>query len=318
MPLPALLQAALDDYFAHVPLRSVGQASARLTRRYRDGTGAQDDGEAVRAYLAARLPATYAAVRAVFAEVGRRCPDFAPITLVDVGAGPGTCLWAAVDTWPGIAAAELFDNNRQFQEAGRTLVGAAAHPALKAARWLACDLAGGLPPGESRDLLSAAYVLNELHAAARAALVAQLWERTAGVLVLVEPGTPTGHRHILEARERLIALGAHLVAPCPHGGPCPLTAPDWCHFVQRLNRSKLHRAVKGASLGYEDEKYSYIAFSRMPAVRVNARVLRHPTVARGAIGLTLCTSDGLVARTVRDRERDDWKSARKLGWGDGW
>ena len=85
----------------------------------------------------------------------------------------------------------------------------------------------------------------------------QLWDRTAGVLVLVEPGTPAGAAYIQAARTQLLHLaaqeaavvqaqqqdgaaaasvdGAHVVAPCPHDGACPMAGrPSWCHFVQRF------------------------------------------------------------------------------------
>ena len=35
--------------------------------------------------------------------------------------------------------------------------------------------------------------------------------------------------------------GANILAPCPHARPCPLAAPDWCHFSARVARSRLHR-----------------------------------------------------------------------------
>ena len=93
----------------------------------------------------------------------------------------------------------------------------------------------------------------------------QLWERTSGVLVLVEPGTPAGSAHIQRARTQLLeaaaleqqaavgrgaatdpgsagssgssssSIRAHVVAPCPHDGACPMEGrPSWCHFVQRF------------------------------------------------------------------------------------
>ena len=82
-------------------------------------------------------------------------------------------------------------------------------------------------------------------------LVQQLWERTAdgGVLLLVEPGTPAGAGHIQRARAQLLQAAAaaaaaaggggpsqaHVVAPCPHDGACPMEGrPSWCHFVQRF------------------------------------------------------------------------------------
>jgi ribosomal protein RSM22 (predicted rRNA methylase) len=100
------------------------------------------------------------------------------------------------------------------------------------------------------DLVTAGYVLGELAGdVERRRLVADLWDRTAdgGVLLLVEPGTPSGSGHVQKARAQLLEAahqqaqqaqqvqGAHVVAPCPHDGACPLESrPSWCHFVQRF------------------------------------------------------------------------------------
>ncbi|HEY1015195.1 MAG TPA: small ribosomal subunit Rsm22 family protein, partial [Herpetosiphonaceae bacterium] len=132
---------------------------------------------------------------------------------------------------------------------------------------------------------------------------------------LVEPGTPRGFELIRAARERLLAAGAAMVAPCPHAAACPLGPGDWCHFSQRIGRTKLQRAVKQADLGFEDEKFSYLAVSRHPAAPIAARVLRHPRVEPGKISLELCAADGLRAEQIGKRH-PGWRQARDLRWGD--
>ena len=115
-----------------------------------------------------------------------------------------------------------------------------------------------------------------------------MWARTRDTLVIVEPGTPAGYRRIIAMREQLIALGADVAAPCPHRKGCPLAPPDWCHFSQRLPRSQAHKQIKGAELAFEDEKFAYVAMSRVPAARRLARVLAQPVVGKvGNIGKTL-------------------------------
>ena len=96
-----------------------------------------------------------------------------------------------------------------------------------------------------------------------------MWAKTRDTLLIVEPGTPAGYRRIIALREQLIASGAHVAAPCPHDGKCPLTAPDWCHFTQRLPRSRAHRQIKGAELPFEDEKFIYVALTRAPLARAS-------------------------------------------------
>ena len=119
---------------------------------------------------------------------------------------------------------------------------------------------------EPADLVVASYMIGEIGDAERTALAELLWAKTRDTLLVVEPGTPAGYARIIALRAQLIAAGAHVAAPCPHDGPCPLTAPDWCHFTQRLPRSRAHRQIKDAELPFEDEKFAYVALTRVPAV----------------------------------------------------
>ncbi len=103
MELPAPLRSAVDQMLQGEPLERLAKASAILSDRYRrevrDGRFHIDDALAAKAYLATRMPATFAAVRAALAMVEDAAPDFQPETLIDLGCGPGTALWAAADTW---------------------------------------------------------------------------------------------------------------------------------------------------------------------------------------------------------------------------
>jgi ribosomal protein RSM22 (predicted rRNA methylase) len=146
--------------------------------------------------------------------------------------------------------------------------------------------------------------------------VAQLWERAEAAMVLIEPGTPQGWARIRAAREQLRSLGARIVAPCPHQEACPMPADDWCHFAQRIGRSREHRAAKGGALGYEDEKYSYVAVARAPGAPIAARVLRHPLQRPGRVELALCATSGLRSATVTRTSGQMWRLARDLRWGD--
>src|ERR1700743_1766939 len=116
--------------------------------------------------------------------------------------------------------------------------------------------------------------------AEQAALAELMWSKTRDTLLVVEPGTPAGYARIIALRALLIASGAHVVAPCPHDDKCPLQAPDWCHFTQRLPRSQPHRQIKGAELPFEDEKFSYVALGRVAVASRPARVLAQPVVGK--------------------------------------
>jgi ribosomal protein RSM22 (predicted rRNA methylase) len=93
---------------------------------------------------------------------------------------------------------------------------------------------------------------------------------------------------------------------------------DWCHFSERLERTSLHRKLKSAELGYEDEKFSYIAAARQNVARAAVRVIRHPVQLRGHIKLELCALHGLRQETITRKQGEEFKRARKTKWGDGW
>lgn len=319
MELPAALRQAIDEALEGVSVAALSEASRKLTQFYRSDsrTGALSlDDSAVRAYLAVRMPATYAAIRASFGAVAQAAPDFAPVTQFDAGAGPGTALFAAGDCWPSLASATLAEQSRAMRMLGERL---AEHAQNKPVRWLDTNLASLSDIGGPFDLVTAAYVVNELGPDAAPRLIERLWSATAGVLVLVEPGTPAGWQRILAIREQLGAFGAHILAPCAHGLACPLAAPDWCHFARRVARSRLHRLAKEADVPWEDEKFIYLAASRLPPALGASRVLAPPRRGSGQVALKLCRPDGSAAqRLVTRRESEDFRVARRLDWGDAW
>lgn len=338
MELPAMLKRAVDAALEGHATADLARAASALSARYRaevrDGAWHLGGEQAALAYLATRLPATYAAVRAALASVAREQPGFAPRTLLDVGAGPGTALWAATDLWPSCRAALMIEGSDTIRRWGERLSAPLARDEAASAPmsivWRSQDAlqtaagalaAAGEAPPERHDLVTLAYVLDEIGERDRAGLIDRLWARTAGVLVIVEPGTPAGSRRVSAARDRLIAAGGHVLAPCPHAAPCPVVAPDWCHFSQRVARSRIHRLVKGGEVPWEDEKYAFAAVSRQPAdsaSRSRARVLAPPRAGRGHIGLKLCEADGTLAqRTVSRRDGDAYREARRADWGDG-
>jgi ribosomal protein RSM22 (predicted rRNA methylase) len=109
-----------------------------------------------------------------------------------------------------------------------------------------------------------------------------------------------------------------MVAPCPGEGDCPITGSDWCHFAARVERSSLHRRLKQAGLGYEDEKFSYVAVARETVTPADARVVRRPQHHPGLIEISLCTPAGLSTERVTRRDQEAFRRARKADWGSAW
>jgi ribosomal protein RSM22 (predicted rRNA methylase) len=317
MELPPLLRQAIDRALEGVALADLAAAATALSQRYREERHHSRLLIATRrdalAYVAVRLPATYAAVRASFDAIADARPDFAPNTMLDIGAGPATALWAAADCWPALGDALLVEASPVLRACGEEL---AAEGGLPHITWRNANITSDAVDGAPRDLVTLAYVLNELAPNARQPTLERLWRLTADTLVVVEPGTPAGWQRILAARRQLIESGAHVIAPCPHAHECPLQPPDWCHFTRRVARSRLHRQAKGADVPWEDEKFSYVAVSRKPAPAAGARVIARPRKASGRVTLKLCRPDGSAGdQLLSRRDGDLFKRASRSDWG---
>lgn len=316
--LPPALATRIESLLEGVSRKQLAERAAEISQTYRAGGGSAatvSSETSALAYTLSRLPATYAAAAAVFAAVREAEAGFAPKSFADIGAGPGTASWAALETWPNIAQVSLTDSNPQFLAMAKTLATGAPHRPLARATYIAKDIFASAPP--RADLVTASFVLAEIADARLANVVEQLWSATVQLLVLVEPGTPAGFARIRDARDWLIEEGAHVVAPCTHDKPCPITGADWCHFSQRLPRSRDHLKVKGASVPFEDERYSYVAVSRDPIARTNlARIIAPPEETKSGITLPLCAERGLQRAFVSRRQRDVYTILRKAKWGD--
>jgi ribosomal protein RSM22 (predicted rRNA methylase) len=315
MELPPALRQAVDAALHGIAAHDLAAASTALSRRYRaelrDGRPHVADDLSARAYLAARLPATYAAIRAACDAIAEIRPGFAPRSLLDFGAGPGTALWAARESWADLEDATLIEASAAMRKFGEAFA-----PRSGVAR---IDWQPEIAAAPRRDLVTLAYVLDELDPTRRAALVRQLWALTEDTLLIVEPGTPAGWQRVLDMRALLLQGDAQMIAPCPHAAACPLVAPDWCHFARRVSRSRVHLQAKHAEVPWEDEKFIYLAVSRRAGPLPQARVIAPPHAGSGKVELKLCEREGTARPLlVTKRTGERYKRARRLDWGDAW
>jgi ribosomal protein RSM22 (predicted rRNA methylase) len=314
--LPAELRAALDGKLRGFSRNDAAGRAASISKTYRDGGGSgaiRSEADAL-AYALARMPATYAAVTASLNALVEVRPDFAPNNLLDVGAGPGTATWAAAEAFPSLQKFALLDANVTLRALALDLVSDSFR--LRDVSYERGEARAALARTYAADLVVASYMIGEIGGAEQRALAELMWAKTRDALLVVEPGTPAGYARIIALREHLIALGAHVAAPCPHDGKCPLQAPDWCHFTQRLQRSRAHKQVKGAELPFEDERFSYVALTRAPAAQRLSRVLAQPAVSKIEITAKLCTPEGLALTKVPRRAKAEYAIARRWRWGD--
>jgi len=321
MQIPAELRTALDVQLEGIPRTPLIERAGRISTLYRDSTGSSiaiRDATDALAYAITRSPATYGAVRNTLSHLAQRNPVFTPQSALDLGAGAGAASWAVAETWPSISTITQADANHPLLNLGKTLAQHSPVTALRNASQITTDLTKNIP-AQPADLILLSYILAELSSEQAQSLVLAAWSLATAALVLIEPGTPAGYKRLMTARRILLGDEAYILAPCPHQQACPLTPPDWCHFAQRIERSRDHRLLKSADLPYEDEKFSYLIAVREPYFTepYSARILARPNRQQNSIALKLCQPDGAAnIVTIHRRDKDLFKQAKKKGWGD--
>ncbi len=229
--------------------------------------------------------------------------------------GPCTATWAAAQAFDSLDQFTAIDANPVLRTLALDL--ATDQARLTAIGYTQNEASAGLRDAASADLVIASYVIGEMNADRQTTLAELMWSghpRHAA-------GRRTRHARRLPAHHRPASAADRARRAChrtlPDHEACPLATPDWCHFVQRLPRSRAHKHLKGAELPFEDEKFSYVALARTPAPQHPARVLAQPLVTKVEMRVKLCRPDGLAdIATFPRRDKVAYARVRRLGWGD--
>ncbi len=141
----------------------------------------------------------------------------------------------------------------------------------------------------------------------------------SNMVLIIEPGTPSGFNNIIQARDKLIEKGFSTIAPCTaSSGFCPLrdSESDWCHFVERVDRSRIQRHLKKGVLGYEYEKYSYLLMSKFPVHSNGKRIISRPNHTKHSVSFDICSEESLHIVITKRENKDEFKIVKKSIRGD--
>ncbi len=315
MRLPSFAVEVIDAEIAQHSVSDLARASRELTDAYRgsrsSGARLPSSDAHCAAYLAVRMPATYAAAESAFQHLREAVPDFSPVSVLDLAAGPGTATLAAREHFRAIQSATLIERDERMVRIAHKLHSSGSE-------FVSDDVMKANFP--QADLVICAYALKELPISAVLGILERAWAATRQALVVIEPGSRDGFGNILKARQMLLASGdGAIAAPCPGHMPCPLAElGDWCHFAARVQRTALHRRLKEAELPYEDEKFSYVIGikSVLQGHPASARIVRRPEKLKGHVKLQLCTLNGLTPMVVTKKHGNHYRQAREAEWGD--
>ena len=314
MDIPKGLKDSINRLLSENKASNIIENAQTISNRYRknDGKGKRlltNESEAV-SYVISRMPATYAAVYSVFKQILANYNE-KMTSLLDVGAGTGTGTWA-VNEIENMSQITCLEIEKSMSNIGKKLM---KNTALDNVQWKSYDILQD-EIVEKADIVLTSYMINELPEQEREKVVLKLWQATDKLMVVIEPGTPEGFKNILNIRNLIKEQGGYIVAPCCCNDGCPIKENDWCAFYARVARSSIHRQAKGGNLGYEDEKFSYIAFSKMPVEITGERILRHPQINSGFVKVKLCTADGIQEKTYSKKDGEIYKKIKKLDAGE--
>ncbi len=358
--LSPMLQRTLTDWLGleglpeRDPVRyqmlcqSVAELSRLFTKDRAERQRSYLDEASLRAgYLAYFLPVNLAKVQALLDELPALEPGERPVTVLDVGSGPGTAALGILD-WlqqqPGarpkaVDAVVLDQSAHALREAEQfwTVYTRAAGLAdatlaplrvdLAKGRWL--DALRARRPG-GFDIIIAANVLSEVGDGMkdaierRIALAEGLLSLLApqGSLMIMEPALRDTSRSLHQVRDALLAKQVCTVySPCLHDAPCPalIKEGDWCHEERPWTPPPIVAEIDQVVGFIKDAlKFSYVILRKdgrtiVPRKSDLFRVVSELREMKGEKRAWLCHETGRPEIGRQDRLRSE-SNAAVDGW----
>lgn len=272
------------------------------------------------AYLGLRSAATYAQIAGALLQVQEVMPSWQPISLLDIGCGPGTGVWAAKTLWPSIKTVTCLDQDKNFLTVGKQILEKSELDIH--ADWQQQNVVTGLGNiPQMYDLVIIANVLNELDPEDAKALVNNALMRCKGILILLEPGTPFGYS-IIQTTTKNTARKGTLLAPYIDNSYVK-SDEYWIHFPQRFVRpeflKRIRQHMRDSTLmasDWEEAKYSFVAIGKMlPEETVWGRCIGPMKKQKGFLEVPILTKDKILYVKVLKRHKDQYAFAKELKWG---
>lgn len=251
---------------------------------------------------------------------------------LDLGSGPGTGIWSLLLFLEdfGIECASEFtlsDSLRENLSAGEQFYRLLSKklknkPTGSYETW---DMTkpGMIPTAISAkgsyDLITLMNVINELPESNDEVLIASLEELLAakGALIVIEPSTRELSRRALRFRDRMVAKGMQVYAPCTHQLNCPaLQDPDnWCHTEVPWERPPFIKTIDDqAGTLRLSLKFTYTTYLKQEINQRNlfmderqnsaGRVVSQSFREKGRTRFVVCSEMGLKEHVLNKRDQN--------------
>jgi ribosomal protein RSM22 (predicted rRNA methylase) len=250
---------------------------------------------------------------------------------LDIGSGTGAAIWGLATylrhEQPNITeliseATDTLRQNLNIIESFATKFRKQISPLALNLHTSHYDLSVPMAKGEHPyDLITLMNVLNEVDESDDAAIVQNLSGLLAdgGAIITIEPATREESRRALRFRDRMVAGGFHVYAPCCRTGDCPalIDEDNWCHTEIRWQRPEFIEAIDDiAGTLRLSLKSTYAVFVKrdlnlsdffLPArnfVSV-ARVVSERFDEKGRTRMFACNERGRIEYVMNKRDRTD-------------
>lgn len=322
MKIPDLLELAIENKVSEYNIKELKESAVNLSKRYmeseRTGDTLLKTNLDTVAYSVIRMPATYSAIRTCLEKV-KEVYDFDIKSVLDIGSGTGAAEWAITDVFEDVLDITCLEREKGMRDISKVYF--SYSDILKDVEFIETDILNDKLDGIKKDLCVLSYIINELDETDRLKVIEKAIEVTDKVLLVVEPGTPEGFKNVKNIRDYLYQKGYKIIAPCTGFiGRCDIPENDWCASSVRVQRTKTHKYLKDAEIGYEDEKFTYIAISKEQAyfnLNDNSRrILRHPKIENGRIIVKTCLKGEIKEETITKKNKDEFKLLKKKNVGD--
>ncbi len=311
MDLPIEIKRYIENELNIIDNKDLYDNAKTISINYRTNNGKgkrllKSEDEVV-AYAISRMPATYGAV---YNSLKHSLEIYNPNikTMADIGAGTGAGA-IAINELLNIEKIECYEREEAMRKIGKKIFDNYDSISEKS-NWNKLDICKEKIM-EKYDLVLTSYMLNEINDNRKDIIVEKLWNITNKILLIVEPGTIKGYTNIINAKQKLMQMGAKIIAPCK-SDKCKLPKDDWCSFTCRIQRTKTHKQLKDGNVPYEDEKYIYIAVAKEEINETDKkRILRHPIIHNGFVKLKVCDKEEIKEITITKKDKEKFKIARK-------
>ena len=298
-------------------LRAVKLHDSYMLRK-QDGTYINDALDAL-AYLALRIPATYAQIYSAFLQIQEINPSWNPRSILDIGSGPGTAVWAALDIWSSVKQARCIDKNKNLLFLGKEIMEKAS---LAIDISLECKDIIEMSHYENKyDLVIIANILNELTLSQQEILLKKAFDQCNGIMIIIEPGTSIGVT-IVQKVSKQFSGKANLLAPYINNSFI-FDPKIWIHFSQRFIRPEFQRRIRqhmrDSSLmasDWEDAKFAYVAIGKiLPKEMIWGRCIGPVKKQKGFLEMFVLTQSEIKQVKIFKKNKKEYDFAKNLQWG---